>query len=145
VYSASAPELKIGRLARLREGDDLTIVANGITVRAALDAADRLSSEGIRATVLDAHTVRPFDSEGLCEAAAATGRLLVAEEHNVIGGVASACADALVDGGVGGVRMVRVGMPADERALIGPPTALWRHYGFDADGLAATARALLGD
>lgn len=143
VYADGAPEFEVGRLTTLREGDDLTIVANGITVRAAVDAAQRLEQEGIGVAVLDAHTVRPFDADGLRAAASATSRLLVAEEHNVIGGVASACADALADGGVGGVRMRRVGMPADEYALIGPPTALWHHYGLDADGLVGSARALL--
>jgi transketolase len=144
VYAEGAPGFEVGRLGRLRDGGDLTIVANGITVRPALDAAERLATEGIEAAVLDAHTVRPFDAAGLCAAVAPSGRLLVAEEHNVIGGVASACADALVDHGVAGVRMARLGMPPDEYALIGPPTALWHHYGLDADGVAAAARALLG-
>jgi transketolase len=145
VYPPGATGFAIGRLAKLRDGDDLTIVANGITVRGALDAAERLATDGIQATVLDAHTVRPFDAQGLCAAVEPTGRLLVAEEHNVIGGVASACADALIDAGIGGVRMARLGMPADEYALIGPPTALWHHYGLDGDGIAAAARSLLHD
>ncbi len=143
VYEPGAPGFEVGRLARLLDGQDLTIVANGVTVHAALGAAEILAREGTRAGVLDAHTVRPFDAEGLCRAASATGRLLVAEEHNVFGGVASACADALVDGAVSGVKMARVGMPADEYALIAPPTTLYRHYGLDADGLAASARRLL--
>lgn len=143
VYAKGAPGFEVGRLARLRDGGELTIVANGITVRGALDAAERLASEGIEAAVLDAHTVRPFDAEGLCAAVGAGGRLLVAEEHNVIGGIASACADALIDGGVDGVRVARLGMPVDEYALIGPPTALWHHYGMDAEGIASAARELL--
>jgi transketolase len=143
VYAEGAPGFEVGRLAQVRDGDDLTIVANGITVHAALEAAGQLAREGIDAAVFDAHTVRPFDDQGLCAAVETTRHLVVAEEHNVIGGVASACADALMDGGVTGVKMARVGMPADEYALIGPPTALWRHYGFDADSLAATARSLL--
>lgn len=132
-----------GRIATLREGGDLAIVANGLTVAPALDAASALASEGVEATVLDAHTVRPFDAETLCAVAARTGTLLVAEEHNVVGGLASACADALVDGGVGPVKLGRLGMPPDEYALIGPPTHLYRHYGMDADGIAARARELL--
>jgi transketolase len=143
VYADGAPGFEVGRLARLRDGGDLTIVANGITVRGALDAAEQLASDGIEAAVLDAHTVRPFDAEGLCAAVGAGGQLLVAEEHNVIGGVASACADALIDGGIDGVRLARLGMPKDEYALIGPPTALWHHYGMDAEGIAAAARELL--
>jgi transketolase len=145
VYEPGAPDFEVGRIHVLREGRDLAIVANGITVSAALEAADALAVEGIDAAVLDAHTVRPFDGRTICEVAARTGRLLVAEEHNVVGGVASACAEALVDGGVGGVRLARAGMPADEYALIGPPTHLYRHYRLDAEGLAARARELLGE
>lgn len=68
VYEPGAPGFRVGRLGFLRSGHDLTIVANGITVRAALDAAEQLAGEGIEAAVLDAHTVRPFDVEGLCSA-----------------------------------------------------------------------------
>jgi transketolase len=144
VYGQDAANFQVGRLSQLRAGDDLTFVANGTTVHAALGAAEQLAAEGIQVGVFDAHTVRPFDAEGLCSAVARSGRLVVAEEHNVIGGVASACADAIVDAGLSGVPMTRVGMPADEYALIGPPTALWRHYGLDAEGLAAAARESLG-
>jgi transketolase len=149
VYSARLDAdpgaFEVGRIATLREGRDLTIVANGITVAPALEAAGRLAAEdGVEATVLDAHTVRPFDAETLCQAAERTGRVLVAEEHNVYGGVATACADALVDGGVR-ARLSRLGMPPDEYSLIGPPTHLYRHYGLDADGVADAARQLLAE
>lgn len=143
VYDGQQARFCVGKLAELRTGEDLTIVANGIGVAAALQAAEQLEREGLAAAVLDAHTVRPFDAEGLCAAAERTGRLLVVEEHNVIGGVASACADALVDGGVDGVRMSRLGMPADEYALIGPPTHLYAYYGLTAEGVCEKARALL--
>jgi transketolase len=147
VYSARLDAdpgaFEVGRIATLREGGNLTIVANGITVAAALEAAGRLAAEdGVEATVLDAHTVRPFDAETLCNAAERTGQVLVAEEHNVYGGVATACADALVDAGIR-ARMSRLGMPPDEYSLIGPPTHLYKHYGLDADGVAAAARQLL--
>jgi transketolase len=142
VYEPEMP-FEVGRLSRLRDGGDLTIVANGATVNPALVAAETLADEGIEAAVIDAHTVRPFDADGLCAEASRTRRLLVAEEHNVIGGVASACADALVDGGVAGVAFARLGMPRDEYALIGPPTHLYHHYGLDAEGIAAGARTLL--
>ena len=142
VYDSSEP-FKVGRLACLREGDDLVIVANGSTVHPALEAALTLAGEGIEVTVFDAHTVRPFDAASLCEAAGRVGRVLVAEEHNVIGGVASACADALVDAGIGGIKFSRLGMPPDEYALIGPPTHLYRHYRLDTDGIVSAARELL--
>jgi transketolase len=124
--AADPGAFEVGRISTLREGGDLTIVANGLTV----------------AAVLDAHTVRPFDADTLCGAAERTGRVLVAEEHNVYGGVASACADALVDRGVR-ARFSRLGMPPDEYSLIGPPTHLYRHYGLDPEGVLAAARELL--
>ena len=134
---------RLGEAAVLREGTDLTIVANGITVSAALDAATALGAEGVGVTVIDAHTVRPFDGATIAEYAGRSGRLLVAEEHNVVGGVASACAEALVERGLAGVEMERIGMPADEYSLIGPPTHLYRHYGMDAAGIEKKARELL--
>ncbi|HVV89535.1 MAG TPA: transketolase C-terminal domain-containing protein [Solirubrobacterales bacterium] len=143
VYAGRADDFEVGRLAELRGGSDLGLVANGIGVHAALAAADALAGEGIECTVLDAHTIRPFDAETLREVARRCGRLLVVEEHNVYGGLASACADALVDGGVAGVSLDRLGMPADEYSLIGPPTHLYAHYQLDAKGIARRARALL--
>jgi transketolase len=143
VYADCAERFEVGRLTELRSGDDLCIVANGIGVAASLAAADELERDGIRAAVLDAHTIRPFDAAGLCAAAGRTGRLLVVEEHNVVGGLASACADALVDGRIGGVRMDRLGMPPDEYALIGPPTHLYAHYGLTEEGVRARALALM--
>ncbi|HKZ12497.1 MAG TPA: transketolase C-terminal domain-containing protein [Solirubrobacterales bacterium] len=134
---------RLGEAAVLREGTDLTIVANGITVSAALEAAAALVVDGVECSVIDAHTVRPFDRATIAEYAGRSGRLLVAEEHNVVGGVASACAEALVEHGQAGVKMERIGMPPDEYSLIGPPTHLYRHYGMDAAGIETKARELL--
>jgi transketolase len=136
---------RFGEAAVLREGEDLTIVANGITVSGALEAAETLAGEGVEAAVIDAHTVRPFDGPGatIAEWAGRSGKLLVAEEHNVVGGVASACAEALVEHGKAGVKLERIGMPPDEYSLIGPPTHLYRHYGMDAAGIEKKARELL--
>ena len=144
VYDA-LPEChwKFGEATVLREGGDLTIVANGVTVSGALEAARALVDEGIEASVIDAHTVRPFDGDTIAEYAGRSKRLLVAEEHNVVGGVATACAEALVEHGLADVRMARIGMPADEYSLIGPPTHLYRHYGMDAAGIEKKARELL--
>lgn len=144
VYERDDARFEIGKIGRLREGDDITIVANGITVQAALEAAVRLAADGIDAAVLDAHTVRPFDDETIAEYVGRSGRLLVTEEHNVVGGVASACAEAIAEAGVT-AEISRIGMPADEYALIGPPYHLYRHYGMDASGIEAKARELIGD
>jgi transketolase len=143
VYDDQASEFEVGKLAELRSGNDVAIIANGITVAPALQAASRLKSEGIDVAVVDLHTIRPFDSAGICELAQRYGRLVVVEEHNVVGGVASACADALIDGGVGDVQLSRLGLPANEYALIGPPTHLYAHYGLDESGIATRVREVL--
>jgi transketolase len=144
VYDDRPGAWRFGEAAVLREGGDLTIVANGVTVSGALEAAAALAADRVEATVIDAHTVRPFDDATIAEHAGRSGRLLVAEEHNVVGGVATACAEALVEHGLAGVRMARIGMPADEYSLIGPPTHLYRHYGMDGAGIEKKARELLG-
>jgi transketolase len=144
VYDERPGVWRFGEAAVLREGGDLTIVANGVTVSGALEAAAALATDGVEATVIDAHTVRPFDDATIAEHAGRSGRLLVAEEHNVVGGVATACAEALVEHGLAGVRMARIGMPADEYSLIGPPTHLYRHYDMDGAGIEKKARELLG-
>ncbi len=141
--SLPAGTWRFGEAAVLREGEDLTIVANGVTVSGALEAATALAADGIGAAVIDAHTVRPFDDGTIAAHAERSGRLLVAEEHNVVGGVASACAEALVEHGLAGVKMARIGMPPDEYSLIGPPTHLYNHYGMDGPGIEAKARELL--
>ncbi len=89
VYDERPGAWRFGEAAVLREGDDLTIVANGVTVSGALEAAAALAADGVEATVIDAHTVRPFDDATIAEHAGRSGRLLVAEEHNVVGGVAT--------------------------------------------------------
>lgn len=143
VYEAGDGRFEVGKVSRLREGDDLTIVANGITVHAALKAADALAADGIEAAVLDAHTFRPFDGETVVEYVRRSGRLLVAEEHNIQGGIASLCVEALGEAGVGPAQIERIGMPVDEYALIGPPYNLYQHYGMDAPGIERRARQML--
>jgi transketolase len=145
VYDSRPDGWRFGEAAVLREGGDLTIVANGVTVSGALEAAEALAADGVEASVIDAHTVRPFDDATIAEHAGRSGKLLVAEEHNVVGGVASACAEALVEHGLAGVKLARIGMPADEYSLIGPPTHLYGHYGMDAAGIEAKARELLAN
>lgn len=142
VYEPGAAGFEVGKAAVLREGTDALIVANGLTVAPALEAARSLGASGASVGVIDLHTVKPFDSDTFCEQAARVGRVLVAEEHNVIGGVASACADALVDHRIGDVRLTRLGIP-DEYAPIGPPLRLYQHYRLDAAGIRGEVERIL--
>lgn len=88
-------ELELGRAYVLREGSDVTIVANGVEIREALLAADMLADEGISAEVIDAFSVKPLDADTILASAKKTGRVVVAEEHSIIGGLGSAVAELL--------------------------------------------------
>lgn len=90
-------ELEIGRAYVLREGADATIVACGVEIREALAAADALAERGVSAEVIDAFSVKPLDEETILASVAKTGRVVVAEEHSVIGGLGSAVAELLAE------------------------------------------------
>ncbi len=87
-------ELELGGSCVLREGADVTLIANGIEVDEALKAADLLAAEGIAAEVIDAYSVKPLDEESIITSLAKTGCAVVAEEHSVHGGLGSAVAEA---------------------------------------------------
>jgi transketolase len=91
VYENGTP-FTLGRANKLRDGKDLTIIANGIMVAAALQAADQLAGKGIKARVLDMHTAKPCDDAAVLAAAKETGRIVVAEEHLLHGGLGSVVA-----------------------------------------------------
>lgn len=92
---APGVELEVGRAYVLREGTDVTIVANGVEIREALLAADELAERGISAEVIDAFCVKPLDEETILASARKTGRVVVAEEHSKFGGLCSAVAETL--------------------------------------------------
>jgi transketolase len=138
---ASVPEVEVGKFIPVRDGTDVTVVATGIGVLAAAGAADALAGDGISVRVLDAAFVKPLDEQAVLAAAEETGAILTVEEHNVLGGLGGAVAEVLASAGVR-CRFARFGID-DEYALIAPPTHLYRHYGFTADGVAARVRELL--
>jgi transketolase len=141
VYTET-PTLERGRFSMVREGGDLTIIATGVGVSAAVGAAGKLAAgDGIQARVLDAVYLKPFDDDAVLSAAGATDAIMTVEEHNGIGGLGTAVADVLARNGVP-VPLAVHALP-DEYALVAPPTHLYRHYGLTADGVAAGARVLL--
>jgi transketolase len=134
---------KFGKISVLRNGKDGLLLSNGIMVAAACEAADRLAKEGIGLTVVDLHTLQPLDIERLLLLISEHKRVFVAEEHNTFGGVATIVADAVIDAGINDVRLVRMGMPSNEYAIIGPPYYLYQHYGLDGAGVAERIRTTL--
>lgn len=142
VYDKSAP-VQIGKAIVHDIGKDLTIIACGICVHSALEAAEAMRKDGLSVGVIDMHTIKPLDREAVLEAAAKSDVLMTVEEHNVLGGLGSAVAEVLTDEGCG-IRLLRHGIQ-DEYSLIAPPTELYIHYKLDADGITATARTFLRD
>ncbi|MGA3015591.1 MAG: transketolase C-terminal domain-containing protein, partial [Bryobacteraceae bacterium] len=103
-------EFKIGRAPRLRDGSDITLIANGTMVCRALEAASLLEADGIRAGVLNMSSVRPLDRQAIVEAAAA-GPIVTIEEHTVVGGLGGAVAEVVVESHP--VRMRMLGVPGE--------------------------------
>lgn len=95
VFDESNYQFEIGKGALLRDGKDVTIVASGITVEMALNAADTLAAKGIEARVINMATIKPIDKDILVKASKETGAIVTAEEHNIIGGLGSAVCEAL--------------------------------------------------
>lgn len=139
VYNEKS-EFKIGKGILLREGKDLTIVATGLLVFEALEAADLLKQKGIEASVIDIHTLKPIDKELLISQAKKTGAVLVAEEHLIWGGLGSIVSQTL--SAACPVPMEFVGMD-DIYAESGPPEKLLEKYGFTSKNLVKAAQTLL--
>ena len=131
---------EFGKISILRDGKDGLILSNGIMVSASCEAADKLAKDGIEMTVVDLHTLQPLDTQGLLPLIRDHPKVFVAEEHNTLGGVATIIADTIVDNGLTDVHLVRIGLPSDEYAIIGPPYYLYRHYGLDGEGVAQRIR-----
>ncbi len=87
---------QIGKAIRLQEGSDLTLIATGSMVAAAIEAADALKRAGIQPEVLEVHTLKPFDTQSIVDSAAKTGKIVTCEEHSLIGGLFSAVSEVVV-------------------------------------------------
>lgn len=139
VVYGDSDTVTLGKAHVLRSGVDVTLVANGMLVGPALDAAEQLSAEGVEAQVIDVHTLRPLDRETLGAAAAATGAMVVAEEHLRVAGLGSVVAQAVAE--THPVPMEFVGL--DFYAESGQPDELMGKYGLTAGDIVAAARRVL--
>ena len=138
-YSRDAErfEFRLGRAVTLTEGGDVAIVATGLMVSEALFAADILKTEGVKARVIDAHTVKPLDVEVIGKAARECGAVVTAEEHTVLGGLGGAVSEALVGCAPVPVEMVGV---RDVFTLSGSPGALLVEYGLTSGCIVEAAK-----
>lgn len=133
-------EFEIGKALTVREGDDLTIIANGLMVGMALDAAKLLADQGVSARVIDMHTIKPLDEQAITKAAKDTGRIVVAEEHLAAGGLGAAVAMAVAKTVPVPMAFVNVG---DRYAESGDPEGLLEAYGLTPQAILAAAKTVL--
>lgn len=129
-------DFEIGKAIKLREGPDVTIVACGIMVHESLKAAEMLDKKGIKATVIDMHTVKPLDEEALLKAVKITGCVVTAEEHSIIGGLGGAVVESLSRHFPVPVEMVGID---DKFGQSGSPQELLELYGLTAQRIAEKA------
>lgn len=134
-------ELEIGRAYVLREGGDVTIVANGVEIREALLAADRLAAEGVSAEVIDAFSVKPLDGGTIMASLAKTGCAVVAEEHSVHGGLGSAVAELASEQGPVPLEFVGV---RDRFGKSGEFEELLGYFSIDAAAIVEAVKKVRG-
>lgn len=139
IYQDQASAFQLGRANRLREGNDVAIIANGLMVAEALRAAETLAGAGVQARVLDMASVRPIDAEAVVAAARETRGVVVAEEHLVQTGLGSVVARLLAERHPAPMRFVGV---QDTYGESGPPNELLEKYGLTADAIVQAARSL---
>lgn len=137
IFDESDYKFELGKGIKMRDGKDVTIIATGIMVSEALEAAKILKEEGIEARVINIHTIKPIDRDIIIEAAKDTRAIVTAEEHNIIGGLGSAVAEVLVESYP--TVMERVGVK-DTFGESGNGKELLKKYGLTAEDIVKAAK-----
>ncbi len=140
VYSGNH-DFRIGKAHRLREGKDVSIIATGVMVARALEAADTLAKEGISARVVNMATIKPIDAAEVIACATETGGIVTAEDHNVYGGLGSAVAECTAQNVPAKMKFVSI---QDRFGKSGEHDELPALFGIAADDVAAACRYLVG-
>ena len=133
-------EFEIGKAKLLRDGKDVSLIANGDTVCIALQAAELLAAKGISAKVLDMHTIKPLDVDAVASCIEQTGKIVTVEDHNILNGLGSAVAEVMAECGKG--KLKRVGV-LDQFGQSAPYERLLEMNGITAENVAVQAEKLL--
>lgn len=135
-------EFEIGKAIEMRDGRDCTIIACGVCVLQAVQAAKELAADGIEVQVINMHTIKPIDEDAIMKAVLKTRRIITIEEHNIYGGLGDAVASVIAKSGKG-CAFQKLGIP-DQFTAIGYPEDLYALYKLDSTGIAETVREVLG-
>lgn len=139
VYDEDA-SFVIGKAKQLRDGKDVAIIANGDTVRLAIQAAEELAAQGIETRVLDMHTIKPLDTEAVMDCIENIGRIITVEDHNILNGLGSAVCELAAEAGKGKVK--RLGIQ-DRFGMSAPYERLLAMNGVTVENIVDSAKALL--
>ena len=134
-------EFVIGKANQIRDGKDVAIIANGDTVRLAIQAAEELEAQGITARVLDMHTIKPLDVEAVQSCIDEIGAIITVEDHNIMNGLGSAVAEVIAEAGKG--RLKRIGIQ-DQFGQSAPYERLLEMNGVTVENIVAQAKTLIG-
>ncbi len=140
INDAATYKFELGKGIVMKEGSDITIVATGLMVNEAVQAAETLAAEEISARVVNIHTIKPLDKELICKCAKETGVIVTAEEHSVIGGLGSAVAEAVTE--CCPVPVVKIGVN-DEFGHSGPAVDLLKEFGLSAENIVKVTKDAL--
>ena len=140
LYEEEDNDFEIGKAKMLADGNDVSIISIGDTVRLALEAKDILASKGISAEILDMHTIKPLDEEAVKASIRKTGKIITIEDHSVINGLGSAVADIIAQEGKGILRKIGVQDTFGETA---PYDRLMEKHGITTEALVQCAEQLV--
>ena len=140
INDAETYKFELGKGVVMKDGSDITIVATGLMVNEAVEAAKTLENDGISARVVNIHTIKPLDKELICQCAKETGIIVTVEEHSVIGGLGSAVADAVTE--CCPVPVIKIGVN-DEFGYSGPAVDLLKKFGLSAENIVNTVKKTL--
>ncbi len=141
IYDSDNYTFEIGKGIQVKDGNSVTIIATGIMVAMALEAAETLKNDGIDARVIDIHTIKPIDRDIIVKAATETGAIVTAEEHSIIGGLGSAVSEVITE--TVPVPVVKVGV-MDVFGESGPGKEILKKYGLTPDRIVDAAKKAYG-
>lgn len=137
VFHSEDYKFEIGKGELIKEGKDVTIIANGLMVAEAIEAGKALAEEGIDAEIINIATIKPLDKELVCASAKKTGKVITVEEHNIIGGLGEAVCAALAEECPTPVKRIGVN---DEFGHSGPAKDLLKQFGLSAENIVKVSK-----
>jgi transketolase len=136
-----ADSFVFGKMRKLKDGDDFTIISTGGIMSQALEAAEILNKSGIRLRVLSCHSIKPFDSDSVVRACKETGGIITIEEHNLIGGLASAVSECCLNENILPRNFYKLGLKDEYSAIVGDQQYLRDHYQINTKKIVEIVKA----